>query len=330
MRALLADGRGGMAVATVPVPVLREGEVLLAVRAAGVNRADLSQLAGRYAPPEGESTIIGLEVAGEVVELGPGVEEGLGRTACALLAGGGYAERVAVPAGLLIDVPPGWSLAEAAAFPEAALTAFLNLFLEAGLEEGERVLIHGAASGVGTAAIAQAKLAGAVVVCTAGGPTKVEACLRLGADHAFDRHAGPWEEGVRRAVGEVDVILDMVGASYFEANVGVLATSGRMVSIATLGGRHAQLDLGQLMRKRATLIGSLLRPRPVAEKVRTREAFEARFEGEIASGALKPVIDSVYDWERVNEAHARMRANENIGKLVLEVGSADASPSGGG
>src|SRR5690606_7648723 len=243
---------------------------------------------------------------------------------------GGYAERVAVPASMLIELPHGWSFAEAAAFPETALTAFLNLFLEARLQPGERVLIHGGASGVGTAAIKQAKLAGATVVTTAGGPEKVDVCRRLGADLALDRHGEPFRDVVKRELGAVDVVLDMVGESYFAANLDLLATGGRLVVIATLGGRRAELDLRQLMGKRARLIGSTLRSRPLEEKVRIKEAFLERFGEAVASGELKPVIDAVVPWERVNEAHERMRENRTIGKLGLEVGGADAGPSGGG
>ncbi len=330
MTALLPDGQGKLALSSTEVPRLRPGEVMLEVHAAGINRADLSQLAGHYPPPAGESEILGLEAAGMVVELGPGIDEGLGMAACALLAGGGYAERVAVPASMLIELPHGWSFAEAAAFPEAALTAYLNLFLEAGLKEGERVLIHGGASGVGTAAIRQAKLAGATVVTTAGGDEKVEVCRRLGADLALDRYGEPFAEAVRREVGEVDVVLDMVGQDYFEGNMSLLATGGRMVSISTLSGRNAQLDLRQLMGKRARLIGSTLRNRPLPEKERIKESFLERFGTAIDAGELKPLIDTALPWRRVNELHERMRENRTIGKLVLEVGSADAGPSGGG
>lgn len=331
MLALVADGAKGMTLARVEEPVPGAGEVLLEVAAAGVNRADLSQLAGHYPPPPGESDIVGLEAAGRVVALGAGVDTGfLGVTACALLAGGGYAQRVAVPADMLIPLPSGWSLAEAAGFPETALTAYLNLFVEAGLQRGERVLVHGGASGVGTAAIRQAKLAGATVVTTAGGPAKVAACLSQGADLALDRHEGPWLDHVKRELGAVDVILDMVGQNYFVPNMEALDTGGRLVIISTLSGREAELDLRLLMQKRARIVGSTLRARPLPEKVRTLEALMAQFGQHLAGGALKPLIDTVFPWTEVNEAHARLRANDSVGKFVLEVGSADAEPSGGG
>lgn len=331
MLALLPTSGAGMALESVEEPALRPGEVLLEVAAAGVNRADLSQLAGHYPPPAGESAIIGLEAAGTVVALGEGADPAwLGRQASALLAGGGYAQRVAVPAAMLMPLPAGWSLTEAAGFPETALTAYLNLFMEAGLKAGERLLVHGGASGVGTAAIRQAKLAGATVVATAGGPSKVATCLELGADLALDRHAGPWADALSGGVGTVDVVLDMVGGDYLEANLGALATGGRLVVIATLGGPRAQLDLRRLMMKRARIIGSTLRARPVAEKVRILGAFMERFGPALAAGELRPVIDTVFPWTEVNAAHARLRANDSVGKFVLRVGSEDAAPGGGG
>lgn len=324
MRALLGEGIGGLKVSRATRPRPREGEALLRVAAAGINRADLAQLAGAYPPPPGASEILGLEAAGEVVELGPSTAESshgvtVGSKAYALLTGGGYAEFVTVPHSLLTPVPDGWSLAEAAAFAETAYTAYLNLFMEAELKAGERVLIHGGASGVGTAAIAQAKLAGATVIATAGGPEKVAVAERQGADLAIDRFERSFGEVVAREVGEVEVILDMVGESYFEANLSLLATGGRLVSIATLSGRWAKLDLGLLMRKRARLIGSTLRSRPLREKVAIREGLKRRFGEGAQLERLRPLIDAVYPWERVNEAHARMRANETIGKLVLDV-----------
>jgi len=267
MLALVADGAKGMTLARVEEPVPGPGEVLLEVAAAGVNRADLSQLAGHYPPPPGESDIVGLEAAGRVVALGAGVDTGfLGVTACALLAGGGYAQRVAVPADMLIPLPSGWSLAEAAGFPETAMTAYLNLFVEAGLQRGERVLVHGGASGVGTAAIRQAKLAGATVVTTAGGPAKVAACLSQGADLALDRHEGPWLDHVKRELGAVDVILDMVGGAYINRNIHTLALNGRLVQIAFGQGSKDNIDAAPLRAKRLTFTGSTLRPRSDEDK----------------------------------------------------------------
>ena len=326
MKAIVVGEGGELAYREVPEPSLRPGEVMVDVHATALNRADLSQRAGHYPPPEGESEILGLEMAGVVREVPRGVTGvHAGDRVCALLPGGGYAERVAVPAGMLMPVPEGWSFAQAAALPEAAFTAFLNLFLEANLRAGERVLVHGGASGVGSAAIQQAVLAGASVFATAGTEPKVEACTALGAELAIDYRHRDFAEAVRAHVGAapdagcVDVVLDMVGEAYFERNLDLLRVGGRMVFIASLSGRKATFDIRTLMAKRATLKGSTLRSRPPAEKVRIREAFEERFGQALAEGRLDPVVDSVVPIERVEEAHERMLANRNIGKIVLLV-----------
>lgn len=325
MRAIDVDVAGRPALTELVMPELRPGEVLLEVHATALNRADLSQAAGDYPAPPGESQILGLEAAGVIAKLGPGVEPGpaleTGSKACSLLAGGGYAEYVAVPAALLMPVPVGWSFAEAAALPEAAFTAFLNLFIEGRLQAGERVLIHGGASGVGSVAIKLAKLAGCTVYATAGGATKVAACEGFGADLAIDRHGPPFDEIINEHGGGegVDVILDMVGEAYFAANLEVLAVGGRLVFISALSGRRATLDIRRLMAKRAHLIGSTLRGRPLAEKVRLRNAFLERFAAALDDGKLKPVIDAVYPLAEAAEAHDRMRENRNIGKIVLQV-----------
>ncbi len=326
MKAIVVGEGGELAYREVPEPALRPGEVMVDVHATALNRADLSQRAGHYPPPQGESDILGLEVAGVVREVPAGVHGvHAGDRVCALLPGGGYAERAAVPAGMLMPVPEGWSFAQAAALPEAAFTAFLNLFLEAGLRAGERVLIHGGASGVGTAAIQQAVLAGAAVYTTAGSDEKVAACRDLGAELAIPYRRRDFAEAIREHVGTgadagcVDVILDMVGEAYFERNLELLRVGGRMVFIATLSGRQASFDIRRLMAKRATLKGSTLRSRPPGEKVRIRESFEERFGQALAEGRLDPVIDSVVPIERAVEAHERMQANRNIGKIVLLV-----------
>ncbi len=326
MLAAVVGHDGELSVGSVPAPVLRSGEVLLQVRASALNRADLAQRAGHYPPPPGESEILGLEAAGVVVALGPAVAAdampagiALGSPACALLAGGGYAELVAVPAPMLMPVPASWSWAEAAALPEAALTAYLNLFMEAGLEAGETALIHAGASGVGTAAILQAKLAGCTVVATAGGPEKVAWCRRLGADLAIDRHQENFAAALKAAGLRADVVLDPVGQAYLEDDLTVLNTGGRIVFIATLSGHRAELDIRQLMRRRARISGSTLRNRPLGEKVRIKQAFLGRFGPDLESGALKPLIDSSFALSEAAAAHDRMAANLNSGKIVLEV-----------
>jgi putative PIG3 family NAD(P)H quinone oxidoreductase len=319
---VIAEGEGRPLIwREVPDPVLKEGEVLVEVRATAVNRADLAQRAGRYPPPPGASEILGLELAGVVRAPGPGVTDWQeGDAVCALLAGGGYAELAAVPAGLLMPIPRGWSFDEAAAMPEVFFTAFLNLFLEAGLQAGERVLIHGGASGVGTAAIQLAREAGCEVYATAGTAEKVAACERLGAV-ALNYREIDFAEAIReRTNGEgIDVVLDMVGASYLERNLALLRTAGRLVFIATLGGRKAELDIGLLMAKRLMLKGSTLRARPLDEKVRIKEAFMARFWAALEAGHVKPVIDRRYPIQEAEAAHAYMRENRNIGKLVLSI-----------
>ena len=334
MRAINVEPPRRPYLAEADVPTLRPGEVLLEVHATALNRADLSQAAGDYPPPAGESHILGLEAAGVVVELGPGVEEAglarIGERACALLIGGGYAEYVAVPAAMLMPLPAGWTFGEAAALPEAALTAYLNLFQEARLGVEERVLIHGGASGVGSVAIKLAKLAGCTVYATAGGEAKVAACESFGADLAIDRHGPPFEGIIKEHGGGagIDVVLDMVGEAYFAGNLDVLAVGGRIVFIAALSGRRVTLDIRRLMAKRGHLIGSTLRGRPLAEKVRIRNGFLERFADSLADGTLKPVIDSVYQLAAAHEAHEYMRENRNIGKVVLAVRAGAMEPLG--
>lgn len=320
---VVAEGEGRpLAWQEVPEPVLGEGEVLVEVRATAVNRADLAQRAGRYPPPPGASEILGLELAGVVRALGPGVtgwQEG--DAVCALVAGGSYAELAAVPAGLLMPLPQGWSFEEAAAMPEVFFTAYLNLFLEAGLEPSERVLIHGGASGVGTAAIQLAREVGCEVYATAGTAEKVAACERLGAVAVNYRQADFAEAIRERTNGEgIDVVLDIVGASYLARNLALLRTNGRLVFIATLGGRKAELDIGMLMAKRLMLKGSTLRARPLDEKVRIKEAFMKQFWKALEAGRVRPVLDRRYSIQEAEAAHAYMRENQNIGKLVLSVG----------
>ena len=324
MKATVVDGKTHeLSWQHVPDPVPGEGEVLIRVQAAGVNRADLSQRAGHYPPPPGASEILGLEVSGSVAQLGPNISDvQIGQHVCVLLSGGGYAEYVAAPAGLLMPVPESWSMTEAAGLPEVFLTAYLNLFLEAGLGAGETVLIHGGASGVGTAAIQLAREAGAQVFATAGTAEKVRFCETLGAT-AFNYHEVDFAEVLKEHTGQhpggVDVILDMVGQDYFARNLALLRTSGRLVVIATLSGAHAGLDLRQLMSKRLTLKGSTLRSRPLAERVNLKEKFMQMFGHALAEGQLKPVVDEVIPITEAERAHERMRENLNIGKLILQV-----------
>jgi putative PIG3 family NAD(P)H quinone oxidoreductase len=304
----------------VPDPIPQDGEVLIDVYATGVNRADLYQRAGHYPPPPGASEILGLELAGVIAEVTPGVTGyQVGDRVCALVAGGGYAERAAVHQGLLMPIPKGWSLVQAAAMPEVFFTAFLNLFLEGRLKPGETVLIHGGASGVGTAAIQLARQAGCRVLATAGSAAKVATCYRLGAVLAVNYREADFAEVIAKAVGGVDVVLDMVGADYLARNLRLLNTEGRLVFIATLSGSKTEIDIRELMRKRLLLKGSTLRARPLAEKIALKEAFMASFWPALEAGEVMPVIDRVLPITEAETAHDLLRRNETIGKVVLEL-----------
>jgi putative PIG3 family NAD(P)H quinone oxidoreductase len=298
-----------------PSPTLGDDDLRISVRATSVNRADLLQAAGRYPPPPGASPILGLECAGVVAEVGANVRGwAVGDRAMALLAGGGYAEEVVVHAGSAMHVPDALSDEEAAAIPEVFLTAFLNLFLLAGIREGESALIHGGGSGVGTAATTLCKLAGVRVLVTAGSPEKCARCLEHGADVAIDYRA---EDFVEKARG-VNVILDHIGARYVPRDLEAIATGGRIVVIGSMGGeRMAQVDIGQLLMKRAQLLGSTLRARPVDEKAAIVSAFLERFGTDLEAGRIRPVIHTVLPLARAEEAHRLMEASEHFGKIVL-------------
>ncbi|CAL8288770.1 quinone oxidoreductase PIG3 [Gadus morhua] len=330
MLAVCVDVPGGpenLRVGTVPKPRPKDGEVLIKVHATALNRADTLQRRGLYPPPPGESDILGLEVAGTVAEVGPGVrgpwvpEERV----MALLCGGGYAEYVAVPEELLLPVPPGLTLCQAAAVPEAWLTAYQLLHLVAEVKAGEVVLVHAGASGVGTAAVQLARLAGAVPVVTAGSAQKVDAAVALGAAAGFLHSQGDFADGVLGYTGGhgADVILDCVGGTMWERNVRCLAVDGRWVLYGTLGGKAVQGDLlGHLLKKRGRLITSLLRSRSLQYKADLVKAFSERalpFFTDPHQPALKPVIDSVFDLQDIGEAHKHMEANRNKGKIVVIV-----------
>lgn len=296
------------------------GHVLVEVAATAVNRADLLQRAGRYPPPPGASAILGLELAGRIARLGTGVAGwSAGDRVCAIVAGGAYAERCLVPAGSLMRVPDRLSLTEAAAAPEAFLTAFVNLFREAELRAGESVLIHGGASGVGTAAIQLARCAGARVAVTARDGRKLAACRRLGADLAIDHTRQDFAAEIDAAWGGVNVVLDIIGAAYLERNLRALAAGGRLVLLATLGGAAGAVDLAELMRRRLRLIGSVLRSRSNEEKAAITAGFTRRFLPLFAGGRLRPVIDRIMPIRRAGDAHALVDRFGNVGKVVLSV-----------
>jgi putative PIG3 family NAD(P)H quinone oxidoreductase len=306
----------------VPVPELGVGQVRIAVAATAINRADLVQRQGGYPPPPGASNILGLECAGTVMDVGEGVTRvAPGDRVCALLAGGGYAEQVVVPAGQVLKMPAGLDFVEAASLPEVFATAYLNLYMEANLAKGERVLIHAGASGVGTAAIQMCKAFHNPCFVTAGSADKIERCRALGAEGGIDRHAGGFHEPVMtwsESEG-VDVILDPVGAAYFKDNVSLLRINGRLVLIGLMGGAQTEANLAQLLMKRLRVIGSTLRARPISEKAAVMDQLKARVWPLLESGEIKPVVDAVYPIQQAEEAHALVEGNGTFGKVVMTV-----------
>ncbi len=312
LRVSESQGRYAAAVAETEMPAPRTGEVLLRVAASGLNRADLSQIAGRYPPPPGESDILGLEVSGTVVPSGEAV--------CALLAGGGHAEYVAVPQGQVFPAPAKLDLVSAAGIPEAFLTTFVNLVVEGGLQAGHTVLIHAGASGVGLAAIQVTKFLGGRVAATTRTREKIPALEEAGADLALDSNHRDVAAEIEKEWGRdaIDIVLDPVGAATLPGDLKVLSTGGRVIFIATMAGAKVEVDLSLLMKKRARLVGSTLRSRSRAEKA----AIVARFREHILpgfdSGALGVTIDSVFPPERAVEAFQRMRENRNTGKMLID------------
>jgi putative PIG3 family NAD(P)H quinone oxidoreductase len=325
MKAILIDKPGDETVLSLgdfPEPAPGPADLLIAVKCAGLNRADLMQRQGYYPPPPGASPILGLECAGEVIAVGAEVSGwSIGDRAMALLAGGGYAERAAVHHGSAMHVPAVLSDAEAAAIPEVFLTAFLNLFMLAEVQPGEAVLIHGGGSGVGTAAIQLLREVGARSIVTAGSDVKCEQCLRFGADVAINYNSGPFAPRVKAATNDrgADVILDSIGAAYLAPNLDALAHSGRLILIGLMKGAKAELDLTPVLRRHLRITGSTLRTRPVAEKAAIVSAFLARFGAALESGRLRPPIHQVLPLADAGEAHRMMQASEHFGKIVLRV-----------
>ena len=325
MHAAVVDAPGGpeaLRYAEVPDPEVGPGEVLLDVAATAVNRADLLQRQGHYPPPPGASDLMGLECSGTVAVLGEGVEGlSVGDEVCALLSGGGYATRVAVPAGQVMPLPEGVDLVTAAALPEVAGTVWSNVMMVAGLRSGETFLVHGGAGGIGTFAIQLAKAVGATVLATAGTAEKRAFCTDLGADVTIDYHDEDFVAVAREVTDGrgVDVVLDNMGASYLARNVAVLALEGRLVVIGLQGGTKAELDLNALMRKRAAVIGTTLRARPVEEKSTICRAVAEHVWPLVADGTVRAVVDRTYPLADAAEAHRRMESGDHIGKIVLVV-----------
>jgi putative PIG3 family NAD(P)H quinone oxidoreductase len=322
MRAVEISKPGGPDVlmpTQVPVPEPGAGEVRIKLAYAGVNRPDALQRAGAYDPPPGASPLPGLEGAGVVDAMGPGVSGlSLGDAVCALLPGGGYAEQVVTPAAHCLPVPAGLSMSEAAALPETYFTVYSNVFMRGGLKAGEKFLVHGGSSGIGTTAIQLARAYGARVFTTAGSEEKCEACRELGAESAINYREADFVE-LLKAEGGADLILDMVGGDYLPRNVQALATDGRMVQIAFLAGPKVELNFAQLMVRRLTITGSTLRPQSDLAKGRIAEALRAEVWPLIEAGRVRPVMDSAFALEDAAQAHAKMESSTHIGKIVLEI-----------
>lgn len=321
MRVIEIAGGAGPAEALIPAerpdPVPGPGQILIRVHAAGVNRPDLLQRNGLYPPPPGASDLLGLEVAGEVAQLGDGVTRWtVGDRVCALLGGGGYAEQVVVDARHALPLPADVDFVQAAGLPETVCTVFANVFEAGVLKAGETLLVHGATSGIGVTAIRMAKAVGARVIATSRGAAKTQAALDLGADLSLDATAGDMTAAIRD-FGGVDVVLDMLGADYAELNQAVLKPFGRWVVIATLTGAMAQIDLLKLMMKRIVLTGSTLRARPADEKARLIAAVEATVWPWLASGALRLPVEATFPLARAAEAHRRLEGGDHVGKIVL-------------
>lgn len=320
MRAVIAPkpgGTGALVLTDLPDPTPAADEVVLRVAATAVNRADLLQRMGFYPPPPGASDVLGLECSGEVISVGSEVRDWQpGDQACALLAGGGYAEQVAVPAGQLMPIPDGVDLHTAAALPEVAATVWSNLFMIAGLQPGETLLVHGGAGGIGTWAIQLAAALGAKVVATAGSAEKLQLCRDLGAERAISYRDEDFAELLESSV---DVILDNMGAKYLDRNLRALATNGRLVIIGMQGGVKGELDIARLLNKRAAVIATSLRARPPEEKAAVCRGVTEHVWPLVADGTIRPVVSATYPLEEIAAAHERLAGSDNTGKILVTI-----------
>jgi NADPH2:quinone reductase len=296
-----------------PIPVPKQGEVLIKVQAAGVNRPDILQRMGKYPPPSGASDLPGLEVAG--------IREDTGEAVCALLPGGGYAEYAVAHEGQCLPIPKGLDMVQAAALPETFFTVWNNVFKRGQLKAGETILIHGGASGIGTTAIQMAKAFGARVAITAGAADKCGSCLKLGADLAINYKTQDFAEEIEKAWGKdaIHVVLDMVGGSYVPKNIRLLATDGRHVSIATMESAKTDIDIRQIMQKRIILTGSTLRPRSVAEKTELAKDLKAKVWPFIEEGKITPVIFKTFSLQNADLAHQALEQGDHVGKVILTI-----------
>ncbi|QBF33511.1 NAD(P)H-quinone oxidoreductase [Thalassococcus sp. S3] len=322
MRAVEISKPGGPDVLTPvqrPVPEPALGQVVIKVAYAGVNRPDALQRAGAYAPPPGASDLPGLEAAGEIVALGEGVSDwSVGDQVCALLPGGGYAEYVATPAAHCLPVPDGMGLKEAACLPETFFTVFSNVFIRGGLQPGERFLVHGGSSGIGTTAIQLANAFGARVFATAGSDEKCAACVKLGAEQAINYRNADFVDAMR-AEGGANLILDMVGGDYIPRNIKALADDGRLVQIAFLQGPKVEVNFAQVMTRRLMITGSTLRPQSDLAKARIAQDLREAVWPLLDAGRVAPVMDQTFPLEDAASAHARMESSVHVGKIVLSV-----------
>ena len=327
MRAIEIASPGGpevLRVAQRPVPRVRDGEALIRVAAAGVNRPDIMQRMGKYPPPPGVTDIPGLELSGEVVDAAANVSLDRGRLVCALVAGGGYAEFCAVPIEQILPLPAGMSPVDAAAVPETYFTVWTNLFERGRLRAGETVLVHGGSSGIGTTAIQLARAFGAVVIATAGSDAKCEACRAIGAQTAINYNGSDFVEAVRAATAGlgVDVVLDIVGGDYLVRNIECLRLDGRLVQIGLIGGSRAAIDLRPVLQKRLTLTGSTLRPRSPSEKGAIARQLEKHVWPLLERGEVRPIVHGVFPLDRAADAHRELESGSVIGKVVLRVDAA--------
>ena len=322
MTVIEITGAGGPEVLQVkqrPIPIPRQGEVLIKLAYAGINRPDVLQRSGSYNPPKGASDLPGLEGAGIISAIGSGVFEWkVGDEVCALLPGGGYAEYAVTPSLHCLPVPKGLSLKEAACLPETFFTVYSNLFQRGGLKAGEKFLVHGGSSGIGTTAIQMAHLFGARVFATAGSERKCQVCKDLGAERVINYHNEIFED-VLQVYGGVDVILDMVGGTYIQRNLKSLADDGRLVQIAFLESAKADLNLAQMMTRRLSITGSTLRPQNDLVKQRIAEGLQKHIWPHLASGRIAPIMDSEFPLAEAARAHTRMETSEHIGKIVLKI-----------
>jgi putative PIG3 family NAD(P)H quinone oxidoreductase len=326
MKQVRFSGAGGpevIEIETAPVPRPGDGQVLIQVAAAGVNRPDCLQRAGGYPPPPGATQIPGLEVSGHIVAVGKGVPEArMGEAVCALVISGGYAEFAVADEALCLPIPKPLSLVEAGGLPETVFTVYDNVFTRGRLRKGETILVHGGSSGIGSTAIQLAKQAGATVYATAGSPEKCAFCLSLGADEAIDYRAQDFVAEARRLTGGkgVDVVLDMVGGPYVQRNINILALEGRLVQIAFLQTSKVDLDLMNVMLRRLTITGSTLRARSVALKAQIAEQLREHVWPMLDAGAVKPIVHATFPLERARDAHELMESSAHLGKIILTAG----------